>query len=129
MTCRVLILVYRKPGMTPEDFKRHYETVHIPLVREIAGPTFPLSHVRRYIRRTKQPDGTYSAALLSGVQGDFGFDAVSELTYEDEVAFRESFAAMNAPEAAKRISEDCAMFMDQSKAPVVLLEDCVETCR
>jgi uncharacterized protein (TIGR02118 family) len=129
MTYRVLILVYRKPGMTPEDFKNHYENVHVPLVRDIAGPHFPLSHKRRYIQRTELPDGTYPAILLSGSQEDFRFDAVAELTYKDEAASRASFARMNTTEAAKRIAEDCAMFMDQSKTPLVMLEDSVETYR
>lgn len=127
MTYRVLILVYRKPGMTPEDFKHHYETVHIPLVREITGPNFALSHTRRYIKLTKQGNGTYPAALISCSQDDFEFDAVSELEFEDEATFQASFAAMNTPEAAKRIAEDCAMFMDKSKMPLAFLEDYIET--
>lgn len=129
MTYTVLLLVYRKPGMTPKDFKNHYENVHIPLMKKLAGVHFPLRHSRRYIQRTKQPDGTYPAALLSGSQEDFGYDSVSMLTYENEAAFHASFAAMNRPELAKQIAVDCEMFMDQTKSSVVLLEDCVDTGR
>jgi len=51
MFYRVLILVYRKPGMTPAAFKSHYESSHVPLVQSIAGAHYSKAHIRRYLHR------------------------------------------------------------------------------
>lgn len=37
MTYSVLIFTYRKPGTTPEQFRAHYESSHVPLIKEIVG--------------------------------------------------------------------------------------------
>lgn len=131
MPYSLLLLVYRKPGLTPEEFKIHYETVHIPLMQRIACEKFPLTHTRRYINRTVDTEKTaYPATVVSGTQADFPYDAVAELTFADEAACHASFAVMNSAENAPLVAEDCAKFMDTAKmTPMVLLDDCVETRR
>jgi hypothetical protein len=54
MVFSIIIFSYRKSGTTPEQFKTYYERSHIPLVRELAGDDFPLSHTRYYVQRTFQ---------------------------------------------------------------------------
>lgn len=112
--------------MTPEEFKDHYDNVHVPLVRELSGPHFPLHHRRQYIKRLQREDGTYPAAVISGGQEDFGFDCVAELVYEDEAHFQASGAALSAQETGKQIYEDCAKFMDMNKAQIVVVGEVVE---
>lgn len=129
MVYRILILAWRKSGMAPEEFKYHYDNVHVPLVRELSGPHFPLFHRRHYIQRSKQQDGTYHATVISGDQEDFGFDCVAELEYEDEAHFQASGAALGSPEAGKRIYEDCIKFMDMTKAQIVVLGEVQEDKR
>lgn len=133
MTYRILLFIYRKPGMTPGEFKQHYENVHVPLMQKISGPYFPLTHTRRYIQRTRQPDSAteakYPATVLSGSQKDFEYDAVSELTFEDEATCKASFTALNSQEIGNQVSEDCALFMDQTKTLMVLLDDYIQTPR
>ncbi|KPI43011.1 uncharacterized protein AB675_1786 [Cyphellophora attinorum] len=129
MVFRILILAWRKHGMAPEEFKNHYDNVHVPLVRELTGPLFPLSHRRSYIKRSQHQNGTYPAAVIQGNQEDFGFDCVAELAYEDEAHFQASGAALSTPEAGKRIYEDCVQFMDMSKAQIVVLGDVEEAMK
>lgn len=94
MTYSIIIFAYRKPGTTPEQFKKHYEESHIPLLREIAGETFPLSHTRRYILRAEgEAEGTTRnattpASVLMGSQADFDFDATAELIFKDAAEFQ-----------------------------------------
>ena len=53
MTVSILLLAYRKPGTTPEQFQAYYEEKHVGLVKELAGEDYPLSHTRRYIQRVE----------------------------------------------------------------------------
>ena len=74
MTFTILIFAYRKPGLTPAQFRIHGEQIHIPLIKSLTGPLFPLSHVRRYIHRTKiaeeagGPEGTVGTKGTTGIE-------------------------------------------------------------
>lgn len=52
MTYTVLALIFRKPSITPDQFRTHYDTVHVPLLKSLVGDTFPMTHTRNYITRT-----------------------------------------------------------------------------
>ncbi|GAA5869762.1 hypothetical protein JCM8547_005836 [Rhodosporidiobolus lusitaniae] len=51
MVFTVLIIVWRRPGMSPQTFYDHYENVHMPLIGELAGDTILISHNRLYVTR------------------------------------------------------------------------------
>jgi hypothetical protein len=51
MTFSILIFNYRKPGVSPAEFRTECEAL-IPLLKEITGEHFPLTHTRRYLHRT-----------------------------------------------------------------------------
>ena len=134
MSYRILLLAYRKPGTTPEEFKAHYEGTHMPLVRALAGEHYPLSHTRRYIHRAPgrgetERNAQYPASIIMGTQADFDFDAISELTFEDQAAFQSFFDFMTQPENAAKLAADEELFLDRSKMPIVIVGDCIETKR
>ncbi|KAI1404956.1 EthD domain-containing protein [Hypoxylon fuscum] len=127
MTYSVLVFAYRKPGTTPEQFKAHYEGSHVPLLRELAGPHFPLSHTRRYIHRSggqgegTKRNATTPASVLIGSQEDFDYDAFAELNFEDATAFQTFFGVMQQPDIAAKVAADEEHFLDRSRMPVVVL--------
>ncbi|KAI0912143.1 EthD domain-containing protein [Ustulina deusta] len=130
----VLIFAYRELGTTPEQFKAHYEGSHVPLVRELAGASFPLSHTRRYLHRTQNQSDSNTArnpstpaTVLIGTQDDFDYDAIAELTFEDAAAFQTFFSLMQQPENAAKIAADEDKFLDRTRMPVVVLGDITET--
>lgn len=133
---RILIIAYRKPSLTPDEFKTHYEQKHVPLVKSIAGSHFPLSHTRQYIRRvrseftsieSKEHNADYPAVVLSGPQTDMGYDAIAELKFKDHTAFVAFTALLVQPDNAAMLAADCEDFMDQAKTTVVELGDYVQT--
>lgn len=128
MTFHVLMLVYRNPALTPNQFKHHYETIHIPLMKSLTGKLFPISHTRRYIERADS-DQAYAASVLGGSQADFDFDCLSELKFETEKGFRTMSALLASPELNPQVGEDCAAFMDPAKTKVVVLGEVVESLR
>ncbi|KAM5372123.1 hypothetical protein ACJZ2D_007656 [Fusarium nematophilum] len=123
MPYNVLMLAYRKPTLSPKEFYHHYETIHIPLVKSLAGASFPLSHTRRYIQRSeaKEQEGGYPALLLSGSQQDFDYDVMIELSFEDEEAFHRFGRTMGEPDVQTAVAEDCGRFMDQDRSKAVVL--------
>jgi hypothetical protein len=130
----LLLFAYRKPGTTPEHFYNYYENVHMKLIKELAGDTFPLSHTRRYVHRTEAavaaatPDaeakastsGTvrnagYPATVFRGEQADFEYDCCVEIVFEDQAAVQAFTARMAEPERAARLAADEENFLDRSK--------------
>ncbi|KAJ5992800.1 hypothetical protein N7451_008524 [Penicillium sp. IBT 35674x] len=135
MPSKILAHAYRKPGVSTEDFKKHYEA-HVDLIKRLSGDDFPLSHKRTYIvRQTVDvvPEGATSsnattpAVVLVGQQSEFDFDAYAELTFTDEQALHAFVQKIRAPEAADQIAADEELFLDRSKFAVVVLGDVSET--
>ncbi|KAI0139527.1 hypothetical protein F4776DRAFT_616600 [Hypoxylon sp. NC0597] len=131
MTIRVLMLVYRRPDLTPEQFRKHYEEIHMPLTREVAGDTFPLSHTRRYIPRSATPQDTtdgkekYPAIVAGGNPADVQVDCVTELIFRDKEHLQSYFEMPHAPGAAAKLEAEAENFA--AKYPTMIVEDCVET--
>lgn len=99
---RILLLLNRLETVTPEDFRRHYETVHVPLASEL----FPMMawHRRNY------PRPTPLVALA-----DPGVDCVMEIVFDDEAAFERFLEARRDPEVVRRLRADEALFLDSSR--------------
>lgn len=118
MTFTVLITVWRKPGMSMEAFYDHYENVHMPLIRELAGDKIPISHNRLYVERTGP--GLKERMVQPSECGDgIDYDAVAELNFEDEAHNLAYWKVLYAPEAQGRLTEDEYKFMDRSKLRIV----------
>ena len=101
---QLLMFGARKEGLTPEQYRDHYENVHIPLMKNLTGDTFPLRHERHYVKRGEAPD--FPAAVLMGDQTSFDYDAVAVLTYRDKEHFDANWAFFEDEETARLIKED-----------------------
>jgi hypothetical protein len=120
MVQSVLIFADRKPGTTPEQFQKHYEEKHMPLIKELAGDQFPLSHTRRYIQRTEGKGSTehnagYPATILVGEQADFDCDCCAELVFAHLAALMTFKDTMAQPEKAARVAADEEHFLDRTR--------------
>lgn len=103
LTFLVLVFSYRKPDLSPADFKAHHETSHVPLLQSLTGDHFPLSHTRHYIDR---PANDSSATVLVGTQADFEYDAFGELTFANSGGFQTFVGIVGQAEAAEKIAAD-----------------------
>jgi hypothetical protein len=141
MSVRVLIYAYRKPGLSLEDFKKHYEE-HVNLIKRLVGDDFPLSHKRSYIARnvvSSSEDGknitvternaTTPAIVFAGQQSDFDFDAYAELTFASQEALQIFTVKLQASEAAAQLAADEEKFLDRSKLSIAMLGDVIETSK
>ena len=94
-------LLTRKPGMTHEQFVKHWVDVHAPLAHAVPG-------IRRYVQshiveERRRPD---IDAL------DVEIDGIAELWYDD----REAMARALATPEAKALHADGALFIGRIKS-------------
>src|SRR3954451_8248943 len=91
---RLLFALWRKEGMSHEDFLTHYRDVHIPMGRDFAGMTeyevFP-------------------------VQGDEGPDAFAVWAFESQEAFETAMAS----ERGQAQQADAANFVGRTEVYMV----------
>jgi uncharacterized protein (TIGR02118 family) len=94
---RVLFGVYRKPGLSYEDFLAHYEDVHVPIARRFAG-------LRAYDIHPVVPG-----------DDDDGPDAFAIMTFDSEEDFQ---AVLASPEFAAAVADN-EQFVDRFDTYVV----------
>jgi hypothetical protein len=89
MTYSVILHVPRKQGISSEEFKHHWENIHIPLVKCLVGYDFPLSYTRHYIERPFATSPVDPALKGSGTtpeepQGLNSVDGVAVITFANK---------------------------------------------
>jgi uncharacterized protein (TIGR02118 family) len=103
---KAIALLKRKQGLSAEDFIRHYEEVHAPLiVKNSTG-------LKRYVRNHVVP--------LGDIENEPKFDCITELWYEDLEAYKASISTWGT-EAGRVIRDDEDSFLDRSKIAFFLV--------
>ncbi|WYZ38313.1 hypothetical protein EsH8_III_000227 [Colletotrichum jinshuiense] len=110
---KMLLFARRRQDLTPTEFHDYYENTHMPLLRNLSGDVFPLSHNRSYVIRDA-PD--FSATVVLGEQADFVFDSMAILTWKDKAHFDATFAVYGDDNVGKKIAEDEKNFIEWGKA-------------
>jgi hypothetical protein len=102
---KLMLLLKRKPGLTPEQFRDHYENVHVPLGLKYVGHL--LADFRRHY-----PDAMMS--LADGQPLGCEYDAISVYSFKHAAAFTELQKILADPQVARILTEDEAQFLDRS---------------
>ncbi|KAF1974807.1 hypothetical protein BU23DRAFT_567192 [Bimuria novae-zelandiae CBS 107.79] len=122
MTFTVLLNVPRKPGLSPHEFKHHWENVHVPLLKQLVGYDFPLSHTRHYVERNLPSSPTspmFGPALDSSEiaaantllsLGDV--DGVAVLTFANKEHYERFMGKLADGKKRKAIEKDLESFVD-----------------
>lgn len=130
MTYTVVAFIRRKEGITPAEFRKHYDTVHVPLLKSLVGSTFPFSHTRNYVTRTPIDDpsssdlqegepsgnvkkGAFEPILYMGQATDVSYDSITFMVWEDKAAFDRFNKLFSTEEVYGRIAEDNENFVDR----------------
>lgn len=117
MAFKMMLLLKRKVGLTPEEFRDGYENSHSRIGVRLFGHLW-LEYRRNYLKT-----GTnFIQTRAGGISGpaEIGFDAISEFVVRDEAAFAEMqrISAANQQE----IQEDEARWFDQINTYIVPCE-------
>jgi hypothetical protein len=117
MAFKMILLVRRKAGLTPEQFRKGYENSHSRIGVRLYGHLWT-EYRRNYLGRGANFNQT--RACGSSGPDEIGFDAVSEFIVRDEAAWEE----MQRISAANQelIQEDEARWFDQVHSYIVPCE-------
>ena len=119
---RLLVLTARCPDLTLDQYKEHYENVHIPLLRRLLGDAFPLTQKRNYIPHSA--DG--SAEALTGSE-DLAYHCITVSVFADGEHLQRAVAESNDPKKKAEREEDEAKFLDMTKTKMMMV-DSKKTC-
>lgn len=108
----VLWFLKRKPGITHEQFRDHYESSHAVLAQNYFG------HLLRHYKRNYKTETWGGGVVSGGAGGGFGpkpwdYDCVTEWIMTDEAAFDEIMAMVGDPVIGKIFHDDEEHFLDR----------------
>lgn len=108
---KVMWLLKRKAGITPEQFREHYERSHVAMAHKYIGHLLT-TYVRNY--KVETAGGPYFenegfAAF------DWDFDVITEWTCPSQQAFDEIMKIFLDPQVGREFYEDEFNFMDRDR--------------
>ncbi|KAF2473501.1 uncharacterized protein BDR25DRAFT_352913 [Lindgomyces ingoldianus] len=113
--------------------QEHWENKHIPLLKSLTDPLFPLKHTPRYLARTgRKGFGSLANPIhpplnLRGSPGDFDFDDIAEMTFKNERAFEEFYKTICETGKAAKLAADKEQFLDSGKMRAVAVGETMIT--
>jgi len=115
---KMVIGVYRKPGMTIEEFNDRWLNGHGLLVRRLA----PKLRIKKYVQSHYLPcpereQGWKERGWVSGPDG------LTETYWESIEDFREAYSTPEAQAATRELAVDEAQFLDMTKTTVFMSQE------
>jgi len=111
MTAQVVLCLKRRPDLTHEEFRAHYENSHAPLAIRHMGHL--VKDYQRYYPQCRLP--TIDEAAEGITQADREFDAITVLTFANEADREEFFRIAMSPGIGELFAEDEEKFLDRPK--------------
>jgi hypothetical protein len=108
MLIKIMLLLRRKPGMTFEQFKAHYETTHVQLAHQYVGHL-----ITKYTRNYAV---NYEGESLEGQNPGFAaspYDCITEVHLRDQAAWTEFQRIAADPAVQKILGADEERFLDR----------------
>ncbi len=109
-TLKLMAMLKRKNGMTPEEFKQYWYEVHAPLALKAMSETI---RVKKYVQ---------NHALRLSEDQESPFDGIVEFYLEDLKAF-EAWMTFYVSDEGEVIRDDEDKFIDKSAMLVVIAEE------
>lgn len=113
---KMIGLLKRRPGMSPEAFREYYESTH----RRI-GEKYLRGFAGRYMRRYLTPFPN----PLTGALDEGEFDVVLEIWYPDRAAFDAANAQFAVADIAREIAEDEERLFDRGRMRFFFVDEAV----
>ena len=110
---KIVAFLKRREGISLAEMKAHYEERHLPL----ALSTFPqiIRHNRNYI--------DHGSAHFGPDAEHVGYDAISEIWFEDRAGFDAMVALLADPDASAALREDEQRFLDTARCGMAFVEE------
>ena len=123
---KLIFMLKRKPGLSKEQFRAHYESSHVELAHKYIGHL--LTAYRRFyptfasLNPSNQP--------TSGpVPFEFEYDAITEMEVADEAAVLEMQRIFNDPVINPILAEDELKFLDREATVMMVVDEVNDAAR
>jgi hypothetical protein len=124
MPVKVILFLKRKAGLTPEQFRVHYESSHVKLAQRYLGHLI-VGYRRNYPRfATLNPSSVPAGSQPA--PHDIGYDCITEIWVKDEAAFAELRRIFDDPVIGPIVAADELKFL-QRDATVMIVSEEVDT--
>ena len=123
---KLIFMFKRKPGLTHEQFRQHYENSHVPLVHKYLSHLF-VDYRRSYVTGALGHDSQLDRTRPT--DRDIGFDAITELWFADETAIQEMNRITSDEAVGRLFYEDELKFFDRAACRIVTCEEIVDPQR
>ena len=117
---KALFHIKRKPGLSHEQFRHHFETVHVKMAQKYFGHLM-IGYQRNY------PSEVIEGARVNRSERQADFDCISEWMLPDRAAFDQIMAMFADPVIGQEFYEDEENFLDRESTMLVLCDDVVDT--
>lgn len=117
---KIMVLLKRKPGMTMEAFRAHYEGSHVVLAYKYLGHL--MADYRRNYALPVDPGAQSSDTANPGV-ADSPFDCITELWLHDHNAWLEMQRIISDPVTGKIFMDDEEHFLDRPSLRIFACEE------
>ena len=107
---KVIAMLKRKPGISLEEFRKHYEEVHAPLALNLVSTI--RKYVRNYIKTVAFPQNA----------GELQIDCITEVWFENMEGFQ-AMMDLASSDGGQAIREDEEKFLDRANAVYLLVEE------
>lgn len=123
---KTMLMLTRRPGMTPEAFREAYEGRHSRLALRLFGHLW-VAYRRSYLGPTSRfSDESGTPANAGGAATEAPFDAITEIVYRDRAALEESNRIAALPENQRLLAEDEASMFDRDRCFAAVVEEVEE---
>jgi hypothetical protein len=103
---KLLILIWRKPGLTRAEFIDYYEQHHAPLARQLVPAIAAAQYRRNYVEST--------VPYIAGAKS-YDFDVITEICFATHADYEDAMATLARPKVSALITADEEHFIDRSK--------------
>ena len=115
----MILLLKRKPGMTREQFRQHYETSHVMLAKKHLGHLFH-DYRRHYVGDVIAMRG--EEVVVNGVE-EGAYDVITKIVFRDQAALDEFWRIYAIPEVFAELRADEQAFLDMPTMRVNICEE------
>lgn len=115
---KMVVEVYRKPGMSLEEFEDYWLNTHGPLVRKYGRAM----GMKRYVQSHNVPSEAIAEFRRSRGWAE-PCEALAEVWWESEEAMLAAMSSPEGQEASKILAEDEAKFCDMTRLTAFLSKE------
>jgi EthD domain len=116
---KLIMFIKRKPGMTVEQFRDHYENNHAALALKL------IPQIAEYSRNYVRHGESYKPAHLANVNKEVeaSFDVITEITFKTDVDYQRMVDTLADPKNGNQLAEDEEKFADRSTIVMYFVDE------